>query len=151
MESVQISGSQHFMFVNRLCFTFFTSVHIVYIFLDTSIMDTSFLDISILDISYLDISVPDIYFLDTSILDISSYIHFYYIQKKIYLFGYIRKKIYLFWMQLDISDISMDIGISDISKKDISIGYIHGYRASGYIRSGYIYGYIHDMDISMDI
>jgi len=52
---------------------------------------------------------------------------------------------------VDIPDISMDIGISDISKKDISLGYIHGYKASGYIRSGYIHGYIQVMGISMDI
>ena len=77
------------------------------------------------------------------------------ISKNRYIFLDISKKRYIFfgymWICVDICDISMDIDIRDISKKDISLGYIHGYKSSGYIRSGYIHGYIHSMGISMDI
>ena len=80
-------------------------------------------------------------FLDTSIFDISGYIHISYIHKKIYWFGYIHKKIYVNWIYPDISLISMDIAILDISKTNIYVGYIHGFKWFGYIK----------LDISMDL
>ena len=67
-------------------------------------------------------------FLDTSILDISGYIHISYFHKMIYWFGYIHKKIYVNWIYPDISLISMDISNPDISKTNIYVGYIHGFK-----------------------
>ena len=70
-------------------------------------------------------------FLDTSILDISGFFHI----------SYIHKKIYVNWIYPDISLISMDIAILDISKTNMYVWYIHGFKWFGYIK----------LDISMDL